>query len=86
VASVAFAVIGVAFCLHALPTLIRFGTLYSQMADPKEMHARFKMDIGQIAGSVTQLGLGYLLCLKSRTFATAWWRKQRSETKDTPAR
>ncbi len=80
VASVAFAVIGVVFFLHAVPTLIRFGTIYSQIEDPKAMHERFRMDIPQIAGSAIQLVLGFVLFLKSRTFATTWWRKQQPKT------
>ena len=74
VASAAFAVVGVVFFLHALPTLIHLGVIYTQFEESKAMMAQVRADIPQIAGSAIQLVFGFVLFLKSRTFATAWWR------------
>jgi len=76
VASVAFAVIGVAFSLHAVPTLMRFGVRYAQMDGLDAARSRLWADSPQLAASAIQLALGFFLFVKARTFATAWWRKQ----------
>ena len=73
VASVAFAVIGVAFSLHALTMLIRYGVIYAQTEETNPMRHPLSVDLPYILGGAAQLVLGFLLFVKARTFATAWW-------------
>ena len=76
VASVAFAVVGVAIFLYAAPRALTYGITFAGIDDPKERTQRFLIEAPQVIASAFQLILGFLLFLKSRTFATAWWRNQ----------
>ncbi|MDR3404339.1 MAG: hypothetical protein P4L99_17705 [Chthoniobacter sp.] len=81
-ASVAFAVVGVAMFLYATPRALSFAIKLVQIDDPKARAAQFGLDAPQIIGVAVQLVLGFLLFLKSRTFATAWWRKQQGKPRE----
>jgi hypothetical protein len=79
-ASVAFAVVGVAIFLNAIPRALAFGIFFAQISDPKELRPLFDRDSPQIIGLVVQIALSFVLFLKSRTFATVWWRKQQPQS------
>ena len=79
-ASVAFAIVGVAFVLYAAPRALSFGVMFADIADPKARAERFSIEAPHVIANATQLILGFLLFLKSRTFATAWWRKQQPKS------
>ena len=80
VASVAFAVVGVAIFLYATPHVLTYAITLSQIEDAKDRAQRFSMEAPHIIAAAMQLILGFLLFLYSRTFATAWWRKQQPKT------
>jgi hypothetical protein len=76
IASIAFAVIGVAFSLHALPALIQFGMSFYVEREPHLTLRDLWSALPYILSSLAQFVLGLLLFLKALTFATVWWRKQ----------
>ena len=82
VASVAFAVVGVAIFLYAAPRALTYGITFAGIDDPKARTQRFLMEAPHVIANAVQLVLGFLLFLKSRTFATAWWRKQQPKPRE----
>lgn len=75
-ASVAFAVIGLAFVLYAVPGVIGYGILFANANTPGMRALQWSTELPHIIGKLAQVGLGFLLFVNARTFATAWWRKQ----------
>jgi hypothetical protein len=79
VASVAFAVVGVAIFLYAAPRAISDGITFSSIDDPAIRAGRWSTEFPRVIANAAQIVLGFLLFLNARTFATAWWRKQQPE-------
>ena len=73
-ASVAFAVVGLAIFLHAAHRVISYG-----ITADGAWAWRLSTDLPQVIANAVQIILGLLLFLKSRTFATSWWRRQQPE-------
>ncbi|MEK0451862.1 MAG: hypothetical protein RL088_4130 [Verrucomicrobiota bacterium] len=82
VASVAFAVVGVAMCLYATPRALAYAITFAEIDDPKARAQRFSIEAPHVIGIAAQLVLGFFLFLKSRTFATTWWRKQQPKPRE----
>ena len=75
-ASVAFAVVGVAIFLNALPTVLTpLITLMEEKQLASQVAAGY-YEIPRIIAGAIQMALGFVLFLNSRTFAITWWRKQ----------
>jgi hypothetical protein len=75
-ASVAFAVVGVAIFLYAAPRAISDGITFSSIDDPTIRAGRWSTEFPRVIANAAQIVLGFLLFLNAHTFATAWWRKQ----------
>jgi hypothetical protein len=75
-ASAAFAIIGVAAILYALPRLLQSAISVVLIGPRHERELRFGVEQPKLIGLGAQVVLGFLLFLKSRAFATMWWRKQ----------
>jgi hypothetical protein len=82
VASVAFAVVGVAMFLYATPRVLTYAITFADIDDPKARAQRFSIEAPHVIGVAAQLVLSFFLFLKSRTFATTWWRKQQSKPRE----
>lgn len=76
IASAAFAVIGVAAVIYALPRLLETGVRVILIGPLHERELQFGVAQPKLLGFGAQVVLGFLLFLKSRAFATVWWRKQ----------
>ncbi|HEV7401367.1 MAG TPA: hypothetical protein VGO11_00505 [Chthoniobacteraceae bacterium] len=75
-ASAAFAVIGLAVVLYALPHLLKAGFSVALIGPLHDRELRFDAVKPEMLGLGAQVVLGFLLFLKARAFATVWWRKQ----------
>jgi hypothetical protein len=80
-ASAAFAIIGVAAVVYALPRLLETGVRVVLIGPLHERELQFSAAQPKLLGLGAQVVLGFLLFLKSRAFATMWWRKQGSMEK-----
>lgn len=76
IASAAFAVIGVAAVIYALPRLLETGVRVVLIGGRHEREVQFSVAQPKLLGFGAQVVLGFLLFVKSRAFATMWWRKQ----------
>jgi hypothetical protein len=79
-AAVAFAVVGVGIFLYATPRALTYAITFAQIEEAQDRAQRFSMEAPQVIATAVQLVLGFVLFLKSRTFATAWWRKQQPKS------
>lgn len=75
-ASAAFAVIGVAAVIYALPRLLETSFTVVLIGPLHERELQFGVAQPKLLAHGAQLVLGFLLFFKSRAFATLWWRKQ----------
>ena len=81
-ASVAFAVTGVAVFLYAMPPVLTFAISFAPIEDANVRAQYLSREAPQIVATVVQLVLGLLLFLNSRTFATSWWSKQQPKPRE----
>lgn len=81
-ASVAFAVVGVAFVLYAVPRAISYGVTFSSIDNPAARAQRWIIELPHVIANAAQVVLGFLLFLNARTFATTWWRKQQPKARE----
>jgi hypothetical protein len=59
-----------------VPRALANGINYAQLDDAHARAYQFTREAPQLIANAFQLVLGFVLFLKSRTFATAWWCKQ----------
>ena len=62
--------------------MLTYAITFSQIEDAKDRVQRFSMEAPHVIAASVQLVLGFLLFLYSRTFATAWWRKQQPKPRE----
>lgn len=82
VASVAFAVVGVAIFLYATPSVLTYAITFTQIEEAKDRAQRFSIEAPHVIAAAVELVLGFVLFLNSRTFATVWWRKQQPKPRE----
>lgn len=75
-ASALFSVIGVAAVIYSIPPLLELGCSVVLVPDRHQREVQFAIAEPKLLAHAAQLLLGFLLFLKSRALATAWWRKQ----------
>ena len=78
-ASVAFAAVGIAIFLNALPAVLNpiLAQLHGSEAAFTRAEPLTGIQIASIISAGVRLVLGFFLFLKARVFATVWWGRQR---------
>jgi len=75
-ASVAFGVVGLATVMNAIPRIADHMLTMASMKDQQSANQYLAKQSWHLAAVAIQIIIGFLLFLKARGLATAWWRKQ----------